>query len=100
MLSFVLFLALGWGVMFALMLHYVPIGRHIVLKHTWLAVVIGVGVDLALMSLILPLPYWLAVAAIIAASSIGMIARSLAIESQESERLMGVLNAPQTDRRQ
>ena len=100
MLPFVLILAFIWGIAFALFLHYVPIGRHIVTKHTWLAVVIGVGVDLALIWLILPLLYWLVVVGIITASSFGVIGRSIAMDSKESDRLMGVLNDPKTERRQ
>lgn len=101
MLPFVLVLALIWGIGFALFLHYVPIGRFMVRRHTWLTLVIGIGVDLALMWMILPLPYWLVMAGILAASSIGMIGHSLAMESEESEQLLEVLrNAAQTDHRQ
>jgi len=101
MVPFVLILALIWGIGFALFLHYVPIGRFMVRKHTWLTLVIGIGVDLALMWMILPLPYWLVVVGILAASSMGMIGHSLAMEEEETGQLLEVLkNAPQTDRRQ
>ena len=100
MLPFVLILALIWGIAFALFLHYVPIGRFIVVKYTWLAVVIGIGVDMALALVILPLPQWLIVVGIITASSFGLIGRSIAMDSEESDRLMGVLNDPKTERRQ
>ena len=103
MLSFVLVLALAWGVMFALILHYVPIGRFMVRRYTWLTLVIGIGVDMFLISLMLPLAEWLVVVGIITASSMGMIGRSLAVDSDEMKTLLESLDtpdAPQTDRRQ
>ncbi len=100
MLPFVLILALMWGIGFALFLHYVPIGQFIVIKYTWLAVAIGIGVDLGLALVILPLDQWLIVVGIITASSFGLIGRSIAMDSKESDRLMGVLNDPKTERRQ
>jgi uncharacterized protein involved in cysteine biosynthesis len=70
-------LALIWGALWALFLQLHPWGQWLALRRTWLTVVIGVGVDLALLLLILDAHTWATVVAIIAASSIGIIARSL-----------------------
>ena len=70
-------LALLWGALWALFLQLHPWGRWLALRRTWLTVVVGVGVDLALLLLILDAHTWATVVAIVAASSIGIIARSL-----------------------
>lgn len=70
-------LALLWGALWALFLQLHPWGRWLALRRTWLTVVVGVGVDLALLLLILDAHTWATVVAIIAASSIGVIVRSL-----------------------
>ena len=70
-------LALIWGAIWALFLQMHPWGQWLAIKRTWLTVVIGVGVDMALLLLVLDIGTWSAVAAVIAASSIGIIARSL-----------------------
>jgi hypothetical protein len=71
------FLALFWGVSFAIFLQFTPAGRFLVRRRTWLAVVIGVGVDLVLMVTLLPLETWLMVVGVVGASSVGVILRSL-----------------------
>lgn len=78
-----LFFAAIWGGLWALFLQWHPWGRWLALKRTWLAVVIGVGVDLAILLLILDPQTWTSVAAVIAASSIGIIVRSLYNEHHE-----------------
>ena len=70
-------LALIWGAIWALFLQLHPWGQWLAIKRTWLTVVIGVGVDMALLLLVLDIRTWSAVATVIAASSIGIIARSL-----------------------
>ena len=52
-------------------------------NRTWLAVVIGVGVDLVMLLLILAPRTWASVAGVIAASGIGIIVRSLYNEHHE-----------------
>ena len=70
-------LALIWGAIWALFLQIHPWGQWLAIKRTWLTVVIGVGVDMALLLLVLDIRTWSAVATVIAASSIGIIVRSL-----------------------
>ncbi|MCB1825205.1 MAG: hypothetical protein KDJ54_11765, partial [Candidatus Competibacteraceae bacterium] len=82
-LSTVLLLAAVWGVVWALFLQYHPWGQWLAVRRTWLTVVAGVGVDLALLATVLDLATWLTVAGVIAASSIGIIARSIANERRE-----------------
>ena len=82
-LSTVLILAAVWGVVWALFLQYHPWGQWLAVRRTWLTVVAGVGVDLALLATVLDLATWLTVAGVIAASSIGIIARSIANERRE-----------------
>jgi putative flippase GtrA len=54
-----------------------PWGKWLAIKRTWLTVVVGVGVDLALLLMVLDIHTWSIVAAVIAASSVGIIVRSL-----------------------
>ena len=82
-LSTVLLLAAVWGVVWALFLQYHPWGQWLAVRRTWLTVVAGIGVDLALLATVLDLAAWLLVAGVIAASSIGIIARSIANERRE-----------------
>jgi hypothetical protein len=82
-LSTVLLLAAVWGVVWALFLQYHPWGQWLAVRRTWLTVVAGVGIDLALLATVLDLATWLTVAGVIAASSIGIIARSIANERRE-----------------
>ena len=67
------FLALIWGLLWALVLEYVPLGRFLAARRSWLAVVIGVAVDLLLLRPVLSLGSWLRVTGVLAASSVGMI---------------------------
>lgn len=76
-------LALFWGMIWAILLQVTPIGRYLVRRRTWLTVVIGVGIDLFIILLIVPISVWLQIVAIFAASSITIIARSLWNEWQE-----------------
>jgi hypothetical protein len=76
-----LFLAFLWGIGWALFLHYHHIGQDVVKNKTWLAVVVGIGVDL----LIAYNADWWTVSGVIAASSIGIIWRSLSAESQQQQ---------------
>ena len=79
----VLLLAAVWGVVWALFLQRHPWGQWLAVRRTWLTVVAGVGVDLALLATVLDLATWLTVAGVIAASSVGIIARSIANERRE-----------------
>lgn len=70
-------LALIWGIIWAGFLQMHPWGRWLALRRTWLTVVVGIGVDMALLLLVLDIHTWSAVATVIAASSVGIIVRSL-----------------------
>lgn len=76
-IALVAILALIWGVIWALFLQLHPWGKWLAIKRTWLTVVVGVGVDLALLLMVLDIHTWSIVAAVIAASSVGIIVRSL-----------------------
>lgn len=80
----VLLLALIWGISWALFLQFVPLGRFLARRRTWLTVVVGVGVDLLLALLLVPLVAWLAVVAIVALSAVGIVGRSLWNEHRET----------------
>jgi len=69
-----------WGVGWALTLQHTHLGRFWARERTWLTVVIGVGVDLAIAFG----GDWWTVVVVIAASSLGVISRSLLNESSES----------------
>ena len=70
-------LALFWGMIWGAFLQWNEYGRYLALRRTWIAVVIGVGVDLLIALLVTPLAVWLVVCAIVVASSLGIITRSL-----------------------
>ena len=70
-------LALIWGAIWALFLQLHPWGQWLAIKRTWLTVAVGIGVDLALLLLVLDVRTWSTVTAIVAASSVGIIVRSL-----------------------
>ena len=63
-------------------------GRFMAARLTWLTVVIGIGVDLAIALFIIPLDAWLRIAGVIAASSIAIIARSLLNDSSDHRALI------------
>lgn len=90
-------LALFWGLAFALFLHRTRIGRWLRHKRTWLTVVIGIGVDLAILRLIIPCQYVTAALVIIALSAIGIIAFAIGDELAEDQELEHINAQPITD---
>ena len=76
-------LGAAWGCIWAATLQWTPWGRWLAIRRTWLSVVIGVGVDLAILLPLLGPDLWWQMATVIAASSVGVIARSLANEHRE-----------------
>jgi hypothetical protein len=81
-------LALIWGLLWALALQYVPLGRFLAVRRSWLAVVIGVAVDLLLLRPVLSQSNWLQVASVLGASSVGMILRSLFNEWRDHQEIL------------
>jgi hypothetical protein len=75
------FIGLLWGFLWAMVLQHTRLGQFWVKERTWLTVVIGVGVDLALSFG----GDWFTVAAVIACSSFGIIWRSLTNEAKQPE---------------
>lgn len=69
-------LAVIWGGFWAAWLQWTRIGRWLAVRRTWLTVVIGVGMDGLIALLIVPTGPWLRICAIVAASSVGILARS------------------------
>ena len=84
MLAFVL--AAIWGVIWAAALQSGP-GKFLAARYTWITVVVGVGVDLLIGLLVVPLEAWLPLAAIVALSSIGIIVRSIWNDHQDQRTL-------------
>lgn len=82
-LALALCLAFVWGVIWALFLQFHRYGRWLAVRRTWITVVVGVGVDLALLALLLDPHTWVTVATVVAASSVGVIVRSLVNEHSE-----------------
>ena len=87
-LGLVFGLALAWGIAYALALEKVAFLRWLVDKRTWITVVIGVGVDLALAFFIVPFEWWWRVALVVVLSAMGIIARSIYLERAEWQELM------------
>lgn len=75
-----LVLALFWGGIWAALLQFSGWGRFMAVRRAWLCVVIGVGVDLLILLALVTLDAWLQVCAILAASAIGIVVRSVANE--------------------
>ena len=75
-----------WGAMWAAFIQFNYHGRFLAARLTWLSVVIGIGVDLLILALVIPLDAFIAVVAVIGASSLPIIARSLINESLDSRK--------------
>jgi len=84
-------LALLWGALWALFLQFTGIGRWLVVRRTWITVVVGVGVDLLILLAVVPFDAWLWVVLIITLSAIPIILRSLANELDGDEELVNTL---------
>ncbi len=84
---FAIFLGLVWGLIWALFLQTYP-GRFLAARFTWLTVVVGIGLDLLIALLVVPLDIWLWLVAIIAASSVPIIGRSLFNELRDMQLLI------------
>ena len=82
------FLALIWGLLWALVLQYVPLGRFLAARRSWLAVVIGIAVDLLLLRPVLSQSSWLRVTSVLGASSVGMILRALFNEWHDHQEIL------------
>jgi hypothetical protein len=85
MIPFALLLALIWGVIWASFLQFVPLGRYLAIRRTWITVVVGVGADLLIALLVIPWPYWWPLAAVVALSALPIIVRSLINEYREHQ---------------
>jgi len=83
---FAVFLGLIWGLIWALCLQTYA-GRFLAARFTWITVVIGVGVDLLIALLIVPIEIWLALVTLIGASSIAIIGRSLFNELRDMQTI-------------
>lgn len=86
-----LVLALIWGGIWAALLQCTRPGRFLAARRAWLAVVVGVGVDLLILLALVPLGAWLIICAVIMASSVGIIARSIWNELREHVDVMEAL---------
>ena len=97
MVLFVGLLALVWGVVWALFVQLTRLGQFLTMRRTWLTVVIGVGADLVILALVVPLVLWLVVMMVVALSSVGIIARGLYNEFHETEELLNDLKDPRAE---
>jgi hypothetical protein len=89
-------LALFWGILWSLLLQYVKPCAFLAAKRTWITVVIGVGVDHAIANLLIKhaadaRQMWTGTIAIVALSSLGIIARSLLNEWTHERQTLDVL---------
>jgi len=85
---FALFLAFVWGVVWAVFLQFSQLGRFLAARRTWLTVVIGIGVDLAIALMVIPWRFWWLLFGIVFMSGIGIIARSLLNEWRSERHLI------------
>lgn len=75
--AFALFLALIWGVIYALWLQTTRRGKTLAARLTWISVVLGVGVDWLISALILEAHIWLLLFAVFALSGLPIVIRSV-----------------------
>jgi H+/Cl- antiporter ClcA len=80
-------LGAGWGLVWALCLQTVP-GRFLAARFTWLAVAIGIFVDLFIALLVISIETFLAVMAIIGASAVAIVGRSLFNELRDAQEMI------------
>jgi len=85
---FALSLAVIWGLAWALFLQTFP-GRFLAARLTWLTVVIGIGVDLLILLLVVPIETLVMVTAVIGLSAIPIIIRSINNEMRDQMHLHG-----------
>jgi len=78
-------LALFWGIFWAGFLQFVPLGRFLAKRRTWVTVVVGVGVDLGFGLLVVPFEYWWPMALVVALSGFGVVYRSLYNEQAQDD---------------
>lgn len=81
-------LGLVWGLVWAIILQYTAPGAFIVHRHAWIAVIIGLSGDLLIAIFAIDLDAWLRVVAIVTASAIAIVGRSLYNEWQEHLALL------------
>jgi hypothetical protein len=89
---FGILLGLAWGIAYAAFLEFTAVGRYIVERVTWLSVIIGIGGDLLIAGPFVGWPVVLALGAIIGASSIGIIARSLIHYQKNHDAFLRILD--------
>jgi hypothetical protein len=80
-------LGAGWGLVWALCLQTIP-GRFLAARFTWLAVAIGVFVDMFIAMLVVPMEAWLPVMAILGASAVPIVSRSLLNELRDAQEMV------------
>jgi membrane-anchored glycerophosphoryl diester phosphodiesterase (GDPDase) len=78
-------LGLIWGSVWAWFLQFTKAGKNLIKYHNWIAVVVGVGGNLLITLLFLPLQLWNLVIGLFALSAVPIIARSLANEQRPFE---------------
>ena len=93
MTKIALLLGFFWGVFYALWLQQTKYGRFLVQRRTWIAVVLGIGVDVLIMALVLPFDQLLIIAGVLATSAVGIVVRSLYLESRDQEAIQEYLSA-------
>mgnify|MGYP001128698665 CR=1 FL=1 len=88
-------LAAVWGGILASFLQFTKPGRFLATQRTWLSVVVGVGVDLAIILGLLyvkpmadPLMTWLRIVGVFGLSSIAIIIRSIYNELLETDEAL------------
>lgn len=92
MLYLALFLATIWGFLWGAYMQFTRYGAYLAVRRTWITVVIGVGVDMLIMLLILPINYWVMFCAVMVLSSIGVIARSVYNEARDDKEAVEEAN--------
>lgn len=92
MLEYALVLAFVWGVFWAVFLQYVPLGKFLAEKRTWITVVIGSGVNMGILFMVIDWRLVLQVLAVWGVSAIGIIVRSIANECHEERELIEAVN--------
>lgn len=80
-----------WGVIWGSYLQFTRTGQWLASSRTWITVVVGVGMNLLISLLFLPVSLWLHLIGLFAISSFPIILRSLHNERRETETIFNAL---------
>jgi hypothetical protein len=95
-----LFLAVIWGAIYAAFLQFTTLGRWMCNRRTYITVIVGIGIDFAIMLLVIPVEYVLTAFVVVGLSAVGIVIRSILNELSEHRELESINASPAHERDQ